>query len=223
MKVILLRRVVFAAMVDLRTSDGRHVLHYSESRWKHGSLRYSPFGGGLQVTDEGKKAVDALGDIAWLGNGDDALDLRVMVPAPITSEVTQWFSNADASLREHAEGAWRELREELMEETPLLSSLNLIDHVSPLQYIGRFQTEAWSTNPEVDAASPTVYVFETYRATLSEEATNVLEQQAAEQQPPMALVKRMKEIESIVTKGGNCVDGTPYSVSKDVLTMFKHD
>ena len=121
----MLRRVVFAAMVDLRTNDGRHVLHYSESRWKHGSLRYSPFGGGLQVTDEGKKAVDALGDIAWLGNGDDALDLRLMVPASITSEVIQWFSNADASLREHGEGAWRELREELMEETSLLSSLNL--------------------------------------------------------------------------------------------------
>ncbi len=217
------RRIVFAAMVDLRTNDGSHVLHYSESRWNHGVLHFSPFGGGLQVTDEGKKAVDALGDITWLGNGGDALDLRVMVPVLITSEVIQWFSNADTSLREHSEGAWRELREELVEETPLLSSLNLEDHVSPLQYIGRFQTEAWSTNPEVDAASPTIYVFETYRATLSEEATNVLEQQAAEQHPPMALVKRMKEIESIVTKGGKCVDGTPYSVSKDVLTMFKHD
>jgi hypothetical protein len=216
-------RMVFAAMVDLRTSDGRHVLHYSESRWNHGVLHFSPFGGGLQVTDEGKKAVDGLGDITWLGSGDDALDLRLMVPESVTSEVIQWFSNADSSLREHGEGAWRELREELMEETPLLSSLNLEDHVSPLQYIGRFQTEAWSTNPEVNTTSPTVYVFETYHATLSEEATNVLEQQAAEQHPPMALVKRMKEIESIVTKGGNCVDGTPYSVSKDVLTMFKHD
>lgn len=219
----MLRRLVFAAMVDLRTSDGRHVLHYSKSRWEHGSLRYSPFGGGLQVTVEGKKAVNSFGDITWLGHGDDALELRVMVPAPITSEVIQWFSTADASLREHAEGAWRELREELVEETPLLSSLNLKDHVSPLQYIGCFQTEAWSTNPEVNAASPTIYVFETYRATLSEDATNVLEQQAAEQHPPMALVKKMKEIESIVTKGGKCVDGTPYSVSKDVLTMFKHD
>ena len=219
----MLRRVVFAAMVDLRTSDGRHVLHYSESRWNHGVLRFSPFGGGLQVTEQGKKVVDSFGDISWLGRGGDALDLRVMVPAPITSEVIQWFSTADASLREHAEGAWRELREELVEETPLLSSLNLEDHVSPLQYIGRFQTEAWSTNPEVNATSPTVYVFETYRATLSEDATNVLEQQAAEQHPLMALVKTMKEIESIVAKGGKCVDGTPYSVSKDVLTMFKHD
>lgn len=217
------RRIVFAAMVDLRTSDDRHVLHYSESRWNHGVLHFSPFGGGLQVTDEGKKAVDALGDITWLGNGDDALDLRVMVPVLITSEVIQWFSNADSSLREHGEGAWRELREELMEETPLLSSLNLEDHVSPLQYIGRFQTEAWSTNPEVNTTSPTVYVFETYHATLSEQATWGLEQQVAEQHPPMALVKSMKDIESIIANDGRCSDGTPYSVSKDVLKMFKHD
>ena len=217
------QRMVFAAMVDLRTHDGRHVLHYSESRWNLGVLRFSPFGGGLQVSQQGKKVVDALGEISWLGRGDDALDLRVMVPASLTSEVVEWFSSADASLREHAEGAWRELREELMEETPLLSSLHLEDHLSPLQYTGRFQTEAWSTNPEADVASPTVYVFETYRATLSEEATKVLEQQSADQHPPMALVKSKKEIQTIAVNGGECVDGTPYSVSADVLTMFDHN
>ena len=102
---MLLRRLVFAAMVDLRTHDGRHVLHYSESRWNHGVLRFSPFGGGLQVSEKGKKVVDALGEVSWLGRGDDALDLRVMVPASLTSEVVEWFSTADASLREHAEGA----------------------------------------------------------------------------------------------------------------------
>ena len=219
----MLRRVVFAAMVDLSTNDGRHVFHYSESRWKNGVLRYSPFGGGLQVTKKGKRALDGFGDISWLGSGDDALDLRLMVPASITSEVIQWFSNADASLREHGEGAWRELREELMEETPLLSSLNLEKHVSPLQYSGRFQTESWSTNPEVNTTSPTVYVFETYSATLSEQATRLLEQQVAGQHPPMALVKSMKDIESIIANDGRCSDGTPYSVSKDVLKMFKHD
>ena len=186
-------------------------------------LRFSPFGGGLQVSQQGKKVVDALGEVSWLGRGDDALDLRVMVPASLTSEVVEWFSTADTSLRENAEGAWRELREELMEETPLLSSLHLEDHLSPLQYMGRFQTEAWSTNPEADAASPTVYVFETYRATLSEEATKMLEQQAADQHPPMAIVKSMKEIQSIVAEGGLCVDGTPYSVSADVLEMFVHN
>ena len=110
-----------------------------------------------------------------------------------------------------------------MEETPLLSSLNLEEHVSPLQYSGRFQTEALSTNPEANTTSPTVYVFETYRATLSEEATWVLEQQVAEQHPPMALVKSMKEIENIIGNGGRCNDGTPYSVSKDALKMFNHD
>ena len=210
-------------MVDLRTNDGRHLLHYSESRWKNGVLRYSPFGGGLQVTEKGKRDLDGFGDISWLGSGDDALDLRLMVPASITSEVIQWFSNADASLREHGEGAWRELREELMEETPLLSSLSLEQHVSPLQYSGRFQTESWSTNPEVNTTSPSVYVFETYSATLSEQATRVLEQQVAGQHPPMALVKSMKDIESIIANDGRCSDGTPYSVSKDVLKMFKHD
>ena len=86
--------------------------------------------------------------------------------------------------------------------------------------MGRFQTEAWSTNPEADAASPTVYVFETYRATLSEEATKMVEQQAADQHPPMAIVKSLKEIQNIVANGGECVDGTPYSVSADVLEMF---
>ena len=101
------RRLVFAAMVDLRTNDGRHVLHYSESRWKHGSLRYSP-GGGLRATSGGKRMLDNLGDITWLGKNDDALDLRLLVPESITSEVIQWFSNADTSLREHSEGAWRE-------------------------------------------------------------------------------------------------------------------
>ncbi len=217
------QRMVFAAMVDLRTSDGRHVLHYSESRWKHGSLRYSPFGGGLQVTEKGKRMLDNLGDITWLGRNDDALDLRLLVPESITSEVIQWFSNSDTSLREHSEGAWRELREELLEETPLLSSLNLIDHVSPLQHVSRFHTEAWSTNPEVNATSPTVYTFETYRATLSEEATQVLEQQISQQHPPMALVKSKKEMEILVIKGGECANKTPYSVSEDVLTMFKHD
>lgn len=216
-------RMVFAAMVDLRTNDGRHVLHYSESRWKHGSLRYSPFGGGLQATAGGKRMLDNLGDITWLGKNNDALDLRLLVPESITSEVIQWFSNADTSLREHSEGAWRELREELLEETPLLSSLNLIDHVSPLQYVGRFQTEAWSTNPEINATSPTVYTFETYRATLSEEATQVLEQQISQQHPPMALVKSRKEMESLVIKGGECANKTPYSVSEDVLTMFGYD
>ena len=215
--------MVFAAMVDLRTSDGRHVLHYSESRWKHGSLRYSPFGGGLQVTEEGKRMLDNLGDITWLGKNDDVLDLRLLVPESITSEVIQWFSNADTSLREHSEGAWRELREELMEETPLLSSLNFEEHVSTLQYTGRFQTESWSTNPDVDTTSPTVYAFETYRATLSEEATQVLEQQISQQHPPMALVKSKKVMEILVIKGGECANKTPYSVSEDVLTMFKHD
>lgn len=217
------QRLVFAAMVDLRTADGRHLLHYSESRWKNGVLRYSPFGGGLQVTEKGKRALDGFGDISWLGNGDDALDLRLMVPASITPEVIQWFSSADSSLREHGEGAWRELREELMEETPLLSSLNLEEHVSPLQYSGRFQTEAWSTNPEVNTTSPTIYVLETYRAKLSEEATWVLEQQVAEQHPPIALVKSMKDIESIIANDGRCSDGTPYSVSKDALKMFNHN
>ena len=91
--------------------------------------------------------------------------------------------------------------------------------MSPLQYFGRFQTEAWSTNPEANTTSPTVYVFETYRATLSEEATWVLEQQVAEQHPPMALVKSMKEIESIIANGGRCSDGTPYSVSKDTQNV----
>ena len=210
-------------MVDLRTSDGRHVLHYSESRWKHGSLRYSPFGGGLQVTEEGKRILDNLGDITWLGKNDDVLDLRLLVPESITSEVIQWFSNADTSLREHSEGAWRELREELLEETPLLSSLNFEEHVNTLQYTGRFQTESWSTNPDVDTTSPTVYTFETYRATLSEEATQVLEQQISQQHPPMALVKSKKEMEILVIKGGECANKTPYSVSEDVLTMFKHD
>ena len=79
---------------------------------------------------EGKRALDGFGDISWLGNGDDALDLRLMVPASITPEVIQWFSSVDSSLREHGEGAWRELGEELMEETPLLSSLNLEEHES---------------------------------------------------------------------------------------------
>ena len=218
-----LQRIVFAAMIDLRTNDDRFVLHYSESRWKNGVLRYSPFGGSLQVSEKGKKVLDGFGEVLWLGKGDDVLDLRIMVPASITSEVIQWFSNADVSLREHAEGAWRELREELMEETSLLSSLNLEDHVSPLEYFGRFQTEAWSTNPEVDSNSPTIYVFETYRATLSEEATRVLEQQAFQQHPPMALIKSMKDIESIIPNGGECTDGTPYSVSEDVLKMFNHN
>ena len=136
-----LQRIVFAAMIDLRTNDDRLVLHYSESRWKNGVLRYSPFGGGLQVSEKGKEGLDGFGEVLWLGKGDDVLDLRIMVPASITSEVIQWFSNVDASLREHTEGAWRELREELMEETSLLSSLNLEDHVSPLKYFGRFQTE----------------------------------------------------------------------------------
>ena len=53
--------------------------------------RYSPFGGGLRVTEKGKRALDGFGDISWLGNGVDALDLRLMVPASITPEVIQWF------------------------------------------------------------------------------------------------------------------------------------
>ena len=156
-----------------------------------------------QATPGGKRILDNLGDITWLGKNDDALDLRLLVPESITSEVIQWFSNADTSLREHSEGAWRELREELLEETPLLSSLNLMDHVSPLQYVGRFQTEAWSTNPEINATSPTVYTFETYRATLSEEATQVLEQQISQQHPPMALVKSGKRWKALSLKVGN--------------------
>ena len=36
----------------------------------------------------------------------------------------------------------------------------------------------------------------------------------------MALVKSKKEIQNVVANGGECVDGTPYSVSADVLEMF---
>ena len=53
------------------------------------------------MTEEGKRMLDNLGDITWLGKNDDVLDLRLLVPESITSEVIQWFSNADTSLREH--------------------------------------------------------------------------------------------------------------------------
>ena len=66
-------------------------------------------------------------------------------------------------------------------------------------------------------------MFETYRATLSEEATRMLEQQAFQQHPPMALIKSMMDIESIIPNGGNCIDGTPYRVSEDVIKMFNHN
>lgn len=215
----MIERCVVAAMVDLRTADGKRVLHFSDARWSSGDLRYSPFGGGLQVTDAGRDALEAVAPVTWLGHGHDEHDLRVMTDRP--DLVERWVLDAGQDLREHTNGAMRELREELVEETALLSDTEFEVALASFEPLGHRRVEAVSTNPGLDVPTPTRYLFETYRAVLTPAASRLVEQRANDQHPPAALVASKQEIQDAIQNKGRTEDGQIYTVAADALSMFE--
>ena len=159
-------RVVIAAMIDLRLPDCRRLVLLSRTRWTSRRERfYSPFGGALRLAD-GRHALKARFDLVWEGTGEDADDLRVNLPARDAEAFVEAVLNMPDDRREHADGAWRELIEELVEEHGLLKHGDVRHGVGALKRIGTYRTESVSSNPELAHPSRTHYVFETYAACL---------------------------------------------------------
>lgn len=185
-------RVVIAAMIDLRLPDRRRLVLLSRTRWTVRRERfYSPFGGVLRAKPEGRNALEVRFDLVWEGTGNDADDLRVNLPAHDAEAFVEAVLKIPSDQREHADGAWRELIEELVEEHGLLEHGDVRRGVGALKRIGTYRTESVSSNPELAHPSRTRYVFETYAACLTGHAAAKLEHALTKGNPPdvIALVE----------------------------------
>ena len=207
-------RVVFAAMIDLRLPDCRRLVLLSRTRWTSRRERfYSPFGGALQAKPDGRHALQARFDLVWEGTGEDADDLRVNLPARDAEAFVETVLNMPDDRREHADGAWRELIEELVEEHGLLKHGDVRHGVGALKRIGTYRTESVSSNPELAHPSRTHYVFETYAACLRGHAAAKLEHALTKGDPPDVIA---------LVEGDNPQEDAwgPLTMSPDVEAMF---
>ena len=178
-------RVVFAAMIDLRLPDCRRLVLLSRTRWTSRRERfYSPFGGALRAKPDGRHALKARFDLEWEGTGEDADDLRVNLPACDAEAFVEAVLNMADDRREHADGAWRELIEELVDEHGLLEHEDVLHGMGVLKRIGTYRTESVSSNPELARPSRTRYVFETYAACVRGRAAAKLEHALTKGDPP---------------------------------------
>lgn len=178
-------RVVFAAMIDVRLPDRRRLVLLSRTRWTSRRERfYSPFGGALRAKPDGRHALKARFNLEWEGTGEDADDLRVNLPACDAEAFVEAVLNMPDDRREHADGAWRELIEELVDEHGLLEHEDVRHGVGALKRIGTYRTESVSSNPELVRPSRTRYVFETYAACLLGHAATKLEHALTNGNPP---------------------------------------
>lgn len=207
-------RVVFAAMIDLRLPDCRRLVLLSRTRWTSRRERfYSPFGGALQAKPDGRHALQARFDLMWEGTGEDADDLRVNLPTRDAEAFVEAVLNMPGDQREHADGAWRELFEELVEEHGLLEHEDVRHGVGALKRIGTYRTESVSSNPELVRPSRTRYVFETYAACLRGDAAAKLEHALTKGNPP----------DVIALAEGDRLEEDAWgslTVAPDVATMF---
>ena len=207
-------RVVIAAMIDLRLPDRRRLVLLSRTRWTARRERfYSPFGGALRAKPDGRHALKARFDLEWEGTGEDADDLRVNLPARDAEAFVEAVLNMPDDRREHADGAWRELIEELVDEHGLLKHDDVRHGVGALKRIGTYRTESVSSNPELARPSRTRYVFETYSGCVRGHAATKLEHALTKGEPP----------DVIALAEGDGLDEDawgPLTVAPDVDAMF---
>ena len=206
-------RVVFAAMIDLRLPDCRRLILLSRTRWTSRRERfYSPFGGAIQAKPDGRHALQARFDLMWEGTGEDADAFASTCPPVMRRLLSKPCSTCPDDQREHADGAWRELIEELVDEHGLLEHEDVLHGVGALKRIGTYRTESVSNNPELARPSRTRYVFETYAACARGRAAAKLEHALTKGNPP-TLSRWLTAMTSRKMLG-------PLTVAPDVDAMF---
>jgi hypothetical protein len=110
-------RVSAAGLVRI-VLDDKYLLCLNKKRRESGNFVYSPFGGGLEFDEVGKKFLDTI-----VTSYESGPDLRLQVPESKIDEFSSWFSkkiNRDVC-------PFRELNEEFVCEEKIFSNLRSED------------------------------------------------------------------------------------------------
>jgi len=151
-------RVSSAALV-LCEIDGKYLQVMSLTKLEAtGKRKYSPLGGALEMTEEGRLFLTELGAEFLEGN-----DLRIMLDEAKYPEYKDWFLSGEG--REH--GPVREIIEELTKEHPVFETLSADDFT--LETLGINERRKVSERPGYEGEL-TLSVQEFYRLTFSESA-----------------------------------------------------
>jgi len=129
---------------------GRYLLLLNRNRRRKGLYTLSPIGGALQLDDP--TALEALG-VRF--EDPDARELRFMLPMSQLDAFRAWFHRGEGRER----SPWRELYEELVEESRLLAALQPEDvRITPL----RVEEDEGYTERQGQTGLFTHYFFEIY-------------------------------------------------------------
>ena len=159
-------RVSCAAFADI--SDGsRKALTINKNRWEEkGERILTPVGGAIELTVAGLEELQGLLDINQ-SSFENGKDLRLIMHGKYANKLREWFLGR----RNRELDPIRELREELIEETGLLSEADF----SGLQF-GRpgYQTELAVTDRAGQEGKLTLRLIEVYPATFNIDALSKL-------------------------------------------------
>ena len=148
-------RIACMGFAHIRDTDGRHLLLLNKGRLEHNGQRIlSPVGGGLKVGGKGKRLLSSLGATDFEGDGNE---LRFRVPDTQVWEVATWFTAAharEASVR-------RELEEDLIEETGVLTPSDLVGMTETFRGCPSFQDTTLRDVPE----KQTTYLIDLFDVT----------------------------------------------------------
>ena len=130
-------RVSGTGFARLRGPHDTYALLLNKGRLARGGHRIlSPIGGGFDLLPGGKRYLEGLG--AWHFEGKDQNELRCQVPDEQLAKVAAWF----ARRHQREKTVWRELMEELVGETGILTLAGLRDG-----YVERFAGERRHNGP----------------------------------------------------------------------------
>jgi hypothetical protein len=162
-----------AALVRLRNSEGKFALLLNDNRAAKGEMVFSPIGGGIEATREGRQELQEQFNLA-----DEAFeagqDLRLHIQGKDANRVRLWFLK-----RVHREtNPLRELTEELIEESHLLDPMNrLALERAPCTFVGYTASLAPSTRVGQEGKL-TLFFFEIFDVTLNPALIARLEEQS---------------------------------------------
>jgi hypothetical protein len=196
-------RYSIASFADIRGLDGALCLIINHSLWEKKHERVlCPIGGAITVTPEGEK--ELAGILESPPKFEEPGHLRFEGPGFKAGQIMQWIN----STHHREKNPWREIREELIDETGILhkEDLEIITCGDPkIRWIYRE-----STRPGAEEKT-TLSIFEIFPTTLSPQAMDLLKA-ASQQNDPF--VRFVSEDDILAQK---TLDGTKISSSSKYL------
>ena len=189
-------RISCASLVRIVTTNGRLALLVNKNGRKQGLTVLAPLGGATEVDATlGRQIMSQLNltDADFDKPPTDMMDLRFTVDDALVDEVRRSFLSWDS-------GPEREIREELVDETGILTQAELNAGCRGLTFVGVSEEQAVSTRTGKAAGQTTLRLISVYDLSCGAEMTEKLE--AAHHADPQVYFVTLAEIEAGRTESG---------------------